>query len=182
MQNNIIIDLPSLLENLEKLSLFDLNRIQLALYNMTKDPERLAEVRRKVRVGMLITYFCPDTNNFFKAHVTEVLRNNARVTNVHDGQGWLIHLCYIQLDSHDTSGTARNTKSLDRNSLKVGDRVGWNSKLGRELYGVVQKLNPKMVVVKLQDGQIWRVAYSLLFPVLDCDVTDKVQPLYIDHQ
>jgi hypothetical protein len=56
---------------------------------------------------------------------------------------------------------------LDRNSLKVGDRVGWHSKLGYDLYGVVEKLNPKKVLVRLGDGEQWTVSYSLLFLVME---------------
>lgn len=56
---------------------------------------------------------------------------------------------------------------LDRNSLKVGDHVGWNSKLGHDLYGVIKKLNPKKALIQLGSGELWTVSYSLLFLVID---------------
>ena len=56
---------------------------------------------------------------------------------------------------------------LDRNSLKVGDHVGWNSKLGHDLYGVVEKLNPKKALIRLGNGELWTVSYFLLFFIMD---------------
>lgn len=74
----------------------------------------------------------------------------------------------INLEGIDTSITPKKySGGLDRNSLKVGDHVDWNSKLGHDLYGVVEKLNPKKSLVRLGNGDLWTVSYSLLFLVMD---------------
>ena len=74
----------------------------------------------------------------------------------------------INLQGIDTSiAPKKYSGGLDRNSLKVGDRVGWHSKLGHDLYGVVEKLNPKKALVRLGNGEQWTVSYSLLFLVMD---------------
>jgi hypothetical protein len=90
------------------------------------------------------------------------------IPNTQDNKGWNIKFCSINLQGIDISINPRKpSDGLDRNSLKVGDRVGWHSKLGYELYGIVEKLNPKKALVRLGDGEQWTVSYSLLFLVMD---------------
>lgn len=44
-----------------------------------------------------------------------------------------------------------------RNSLKVSNYVGWHSRHGCDLYGVVEKLNPKKALIQLGSGECWTV-------------------------
>jgi len=103
---------------------------------------------------------------------------------MHDGKRWNIPLYMLNLEDIDTSiKPIKREGGLDRNTLKVGDLVGWNSKLGHDLYGVIEKLNPKMALVRLGTGESWRVAYSLLFTVMDGEVeVSKNKPLYIEGE
>ena len=62
--------------------------------------------------------------------------------------------------------TRPHTK-VQRDSLRVGDSVGYKSRSGREVYGVALKLNCKTATVRLADGEQWNVSYGLLFYVID---------------
>ena len=73
-----------------------------------------------------------------------------------DGKKWSIKFYLINLEGIDVNINPRQSfGGLVRNSLKVGDRVGWHSKLGYDLYAVVEKLNPKKALVRLSDGEQW---------------------------
>ena len=61
----------------------------------------------------------------------------------------------------------RQSGKLDRNSLKIGDRVGYRSNVGNDVFGIIKKLNPKKAVVALNDDQIWHVPYACLFLIMD---------------
>jgi hypothetical protein len=59
----------------------------------------------------------------------------------------------------------------------------WNSKLGYELYGLVEKLNPKKALVRLGTGECWTVSYSLLFLVMDGAINSiRNEPLCIEGE
>jgi hypothetical protein len=66
----------------------------------------------------------------------------------------------------DTNISAQNKKQgLDRNEVKVGERVGFLDKNNNECYGSIIRLNPKSVTINCDTAQ-WRVGYSFLFKVL----------------
>jgi len=103
-----------------------------------------------------------------EATINDIRKTRASVVNTHDGQGWNVCFSSINLEGIDTSiMPKKHSGGLDRNSLKVGDHVGWHSKLDHDVYGTVAKLNPKKALVRLSHGQCWTVPYSLLFLVMD---------------
>ena len=158
----------SILEQIEPWSLFEINRLNSALRNFLDDPARNEAIKRQLKVGMKITYFCDEKNTLIEAIIEDVKKTRAVVVNIHDGRRWSINLHLINLQGIDTSITANKISGeLDRNTLKVGDRVGWRSKLGHDLYGVIEKLNPKKAVIRLSNDERWRVSYSILFVVMD---------------
>ena len=88
--------------------------------------------------------------------------------NTVDGEKWNIQFYLINLQGIDVSIIpTKSSRTLDRNSLKVGDHVGWSSKLGYELYGVIKKLNPKKALIRLGNGEQWTVSYPLLFVLME---------------
>ncbi|MCC7277017.1 MAG: hypothetical protein IT487_01710, partial [Chromatiaceae bacterium] len=70
------------------------------------------------------------------------------------------------LEGEDVAIAARKRQALDRNSLRVGDRVAFKDRHGQERFGQVVKLNVKSASVQVGAGR-WRVGYSLLAPVID---------------
>ncbi|MCX7116663.1 MAG: hypothetical protein NTW94_01890 [Legionellales bacterium] len=161
-------DINKIFEQLKSLSLFELNRLRSAISIIMDDPEKNTAIKRHLKVGMTITYFCSDKNVLVDATIEEIRKTWASVINVSDGRKWNIKFYFINLQGINVNINPRQASGgLDRNSLKVGDRVGWHSKLGYELYGLVEKRNPKKALVRLNDGEQWTVSYSLLFLVMD---------------
>ncbi len=156
------------LEDLNDASLFDLFRIKCAINQMIEDPDKLIGVKRNLSSGMEISYFDQELNKLIDAVVINAKRSRVLVQNKLSGERWNIPFHMINLEGVDTSVRSRNpSKQLDRTSLSIGDHVGFHSKLGIDLYGAIIKLNPKCAKLKLTNGETWRVAYSLLFSVMD---------------
>ena len=132
---------------------------------------------------MKITYFSSDKNRLIEAIIQEVRKTWASVINSHDGKRWSIKFHHINLQDMDISiAPKKYSGGLDRNSLKVGDHVGWNSRLGHDLYGVIEKLNPKKALIRLGNGEFWTVSYSLLFIVMDGVSIDQDTRLCIEGE
>ncbi len=167
-KDEIMADFNTILDQIEPWSLFEVHRLRSALSKLVDDPSRNEAIKRQLKIGMRISYFCSDKNTLVEAIIEEVRKTWASVINVEDGKKWNIKFYLINLQGIDTNiAPKKYSGSLDRNSLKVGDRVGWHSKLGYDLYGVVEKLNPKKALVRLGNGEQWTVSYSLLFLIMD---------------
>jgi len=161
-------DYNSILEQIEDWSLFEIYRLRVALENILDNPARQLAIKNKLKPGMEVDFFCSRANASIPAKIIEVKKSWALIKSINDGKLWDTRLYTFNLAGIDTSiKPKRNTGRLDKNSLKVGDRVGWHSKLGYDLFGVVKKLNPKRALVALPDGVIWSVGYSLLFLIMD---------------
>jgi len=177
-------DFNSILQQIESWSLFELNRLCATVNTALNDPDRNDAIKRQLKTGMNVSYFCSDRNKLIEATIIDIRKTRITVKDMHDGKRWNIPLYMLNLEDIDTSiKPIKREGGLDRNTLKVGDLVGWNSKLGHDLYGVIEKLNPKMALVRLGTGESWRVAYSLLFTVMDGEVeVSKNKPLYIEGE
>ncbi|HHT9935119.1 TPA: hypothetical protein ACT9LK_002931 [Legionella pneumophila] len=177
-------DFNSILQQIESWSLFELNRLCAAINTALNDPDRNKAIRRKLKIGMQVSYFCSDKNRLIESTIIDIRKTRVTVRDMVDSKRWDIPLYMLNLGNIDTSiRPVKHKGGIDRNSLKVGDLVGWNSKLGHDLYGVIEKLNPKMALVRLGTGESWKVAYSLLFTVMDGEVhVSKNRPLYIEGE
>jgi hypothetical protein len=161
-------DINVILEQVERLSLFELNRLRSAISIILDDPLQNEAIKQHLKIGMKITYFSNQKNDLVEATITEIRKTWVSVVNTQDNESWNVKFYSINLEGLNIKINPRNpSEGLDRNSLNVGARVGWYSKLGYEIYGMVEKLNPKKALIRLGDGQQWTVPYSLLFLVMD---------------
>lgn len=161
-------DINSIFKQLEPLSLFELNRLHSAIYKLLEDPVKIKAIKYHLKIGMKITYFSSDKNSLIEATIIDIRKTRASVINTVDGEKWNIQFYLINLQGIDISIIpTKSSRTLDRNSLKVGDHVGWSSKLGYELYGVIIKLNPKKALIRLGNGERWTVSYPLLFLLME---------------
>lgn len=178
-----VVDFNATLEQLATWSLFELNRLQTVINQKLNDPERNEVIKRQLSVGMKISYFCCDKNDLVEATIEHIKKTWVSVINTHDSRRWNIKFCLINLQNIDTLIThQRNTSGVDKTALRVGDYVGWHSKFGHDVYGVIEKLNPKKALVRLGNSEIWRVPYSLLFPVMEGATADLSAPLCIEGE
>lgn len=156
----------TILEALNQASLFELYRLDVAIKHQLEDPARLLAVKQALRPGQTLSWFDSQANRLVEAQLLEVNRTRALVQNSVDGKRWTIPFYLINLDGQDVAIAARRRRGVDRNSLKVGDRVAFRDRQGREQFGQVLKLNPKSASVQVGPTR-WRVSYGLMAPVID---------------
>lgn len=172
-------DYASLLDALGKASLFELWRLSAAIGRALEDPNKNEAIRANLRVGQSIRYFEAKENREIPGRVVEIKRSRALIQNDHDKKLWAIPFYMINLQGAHVDSHASPAK-VRRDSLRVGDAVGYRSRTHREVYGVVIKLNRKTATVQLATGQQWGVPYSLLFYILDVQAGTIAEAL--DHQ
>jgi 16S rRNA U1498 N3-methylase RsmE len=163
-------DYTFIIDELSAASLFDLFRLRAAINLELEDPERITQVRRRLRPGMKIRYFDEAQNRLVEAVIRELRRTRLLVENFEDGKPWLIPFCAVNIDEVETElRTALGHNLLDRRRLKVGDQIGFRDRQNQDKYGQIIALNPKTATILTSDQQKWRVAYQFLFPVIDSD-------------
>jgi hypothetical protein len=155
-----------LLNELQQASLFDLYRLSVGIDKMLDQPDRIKAIKRRVQPGMEIRYFDERENRLISATVEETQRTMLVVRNHSDGKFWKIRYCTVNIDGVDTDIHADHGK-VDRNKLKVGDTVGFYDQQQQEQYGEVIRLNQKTATLHTKFGTKWRVAYNLLFKIVD---------------
>ena len=155
---------------LDTASGFDLFRIKSAIDRMLDDPKNIAEIKQHLHLGQEIQYFDPTENRQIKATITAFKRTKVAVQHVEDNARWTIPYYFINIHEINTDITATERKpGLQRNEVKVGDKVGFLDRNNIEQYGDVIRLNQKTVTMQCRTGQ-WRVAYSFLFKVINPDI------------
>lgn len=158
-------------DDLEKASLFDLWLLDIAISRALEDPKKIAAIRSQLRIGQAVCYFDEKQNREISGRIVEIRRTRASIRNDHDQQIWDIpfHMMNLEGTADDFYFTGTSQK-MDRDSIRVGDSVGYISREHRRMYGVVVKRNRKTATVRLSNGEQWRVSYSLLFPVIEATV------------
>lgn len=157
-----------ILDELNKASLFELYRLQQAIRRSLEDPARIRQIKNSLRVGQDIEYFEAEQNRLIEASIVELKRTKVLVKNHHDGELWNIPFYFINLDRADVA-ISNPSGELDRNSLKIGDRVAFKDRKGNELFGEVIKLNPKTAGVLVGTTR-WKVGYGLLSSIIEGEV------------
>lgn len=164
-------DYSKILDELNNASLFELYRLNQAICHSLEDPARIKKIKDSLKTGQTIKYFDAEENRLIEAIVIELKRTRLLVKNRHDGKLWDIPYYHINLD-HANTAISASTGKLNRNSLKVGDRVAFKDRKGNELYGRVIKLNPKTAGVLVGTTR-WKVGYGLLSLIIEGEVGDE---------
>jgi hypothetical protein len=160
-------DYSAITQELNKASLFDLHRLRSAIDNELQNPVRLNQVKACLKVGDVVNYFNPETNNLIDAVILEVNRTRCLVKNIKDQKKWHLPFYYLNLNNVDSDiKPPPNAIGIPKQSLKVGDKVGYKSKYNVDVFGEVIRLNQKTATVKV-DKETWLVSYRLLFWVID---------------
>jgi hypothetical protein len=163
--------LSKIVEELQRASLFDLYRLRVTIEHMLDDPRRIEAIKRRLRPGQAVTYFDHTENRSIEAIIIKVKRTRLLVENKHNRERWDIPFYWVNLEEVETDiGVSSGQIGLDKSQVKIGDKVGFLNKQNEELYGEVIKLNRKTAGILVEGYQRWRVAYSLLFPVIDGEI------------
>ena len=154
-----------ILNELNSASLFELFRIEQAIRRNLENPLKIQSIKDSLKVGQDIEYFVAEENRLVEARIIELKRTRALVENRHDGKLWNIPFYHINLDRADIA-IRSSTGKLDRNSLKVGDKVAFKDRKGNERFGEVIKLNQKTAGVLVGTTR-WKVGYRLLSSIIE---------------
>ena len=126
-------DYTAIIDELRAASLFELFRLHAALNLLLEDPQRIEQVRRRLRPGMKIRYFDEVQNRLVEAAIRELRRTRLLVENLEDEKLWLIPFCAVNIDEIETDlRTAPGYPALDRSSLKVGDHIGFRDRQNQD--------------------------------------------------
>ncbi len=180
---NSIIDINEIYKQIENLSLFDLTRLKSAINQLLNNEEKNFFIKKHLTVGMRISYFHGKYHTTYDGVVISVSKNKASIKNALDDEVWMVPFCAINISDKDIIHINKcNTKTLDKYSLSVGAQVGFKDRCGRDVFGIVKKLNSKTAIVELKDGHIWQVYYPHLFLVMDGVAHDSNEMLFIEGE
>ena len=159
-------DFTRTLKELQEASAFDLFRLRAAIDRVLDQPGWMHAVQDRLRVGQNIDYFDPQTNRAHQGQLLEKRRKQAVVLDLETRKRWLISYAAINLDGADIEIREQPVKGLGRNTVAIGDVVGFVDKHQQQRSGRIVRLNDKTVTL-LVGPQQWRVAYSLLHRVVE---------------
>ena len=158
-----------IMESLQQASSFDLYRLKAAIARQLESPERIAAIRVQLRIGQQVEIFNEDENKPETAVIHKFNPTTVAITVTEDGSRWRIPYYWINIEKLDVSLKNTAQKGIEKNALSVGDTVGFRSSEGLEIYGKIIRLNQKTVTLVTPEGK-WRVAYGLLFPIIDSSI------------
>jgi hypothetical protein len=170
-------DYTEILSALKSANLFDLYRLQVAIQNEMEDPEKIAVLRKMIRLGACISYFDRTQNRLVEARVLEKNQKKLRVQNLCDQTIWNIPYYFVNLENKKTD--IRETKlKMCKNTLKVGDQICFETE-EEQIYGFVTRLNQKTATIQAHNNRIWRVSYNLLNKVIDGEAANIIDIIKI---
>ncbi|MBK8121014.1 MAG: hypothetical protein IPK39_18980 [Sulfuritalea sp.] len=152
--------------SLTQASAFDLYRLRAAIDRVLDQPGWMAAVQSRLRIGQTIDYFDPQANRSQRGQLLELRRKQAVVLDLETQKRWLISYAAINLDGADVEIREQPKQGLGRNSVSVGDVVGFVDRNQQQRSGRIVRLNDKTVTL-LCNQQQWRVAYGLLHRVVE---------------
>jgi hypothetical protein len=171
-------DYADIIKAIETASTFDLYRLQVAIGHLLEEPQRLKAIKRRLKPGQEITYFDRDENRLVAARIIKLKQTRLLVERRDNQERWDIPFYWVNLENVETDPSpSPNQVGLAKSQVRVGDRVGFEARAGDLLYGEVIRLNRKTVTLEVEGEGQWRVAYSLLFPVIE---GQEARPKLID--
>ena len=159
----------NLLNELEHASLFDLYRLRVAISKELDNPDKIRDLKRMLRIDMELSYFDYVKNKLVKTRVLELGRKRVLVLDLEQQKKFFMPYYMLNVDNIDTS-IYEKTDNLTANNLSVGDCVGFrSSRDGRDIAGVIERLNRKTVSLITSSGSKWLVDYSYLHRIHDAE-------------
>ncbi len=160
-------DYAQLLEALNRASTFDLFRLNAMINRELESSERIGRIKAALTIGQKLSYFDSNSNSLRDCEVLQLKQKRALVLDFTDGKRWTVPYYMLNLEGADVRVNHGTQKGLSRHAIAVGDVLGFKDKHGLEHFGHVLRLNSKSVTLKVEEEGQWRVAYSLLYRVLD---------------
>jgi hypothetical protein len=170
-----IMNYTDIISSLNQASAFDLFRLRAAIDRVLDQPGWMVAVQARLRLGMAIAYFDPQANRTFKGQLLEMRRKQSVVLDLETQKRWLISYAAINLDGADVEIREQPKQGLSRQSVAVGDVVGFVDRDHHQRSGKILRINDKTVTLQVGHQQ-WRVAYALLHRVVESSASDGNLP------
>ena len=158
-----------ILKSLQQASSFDLYRLKVAISHQLELPDRIRAIREQLHVGQEVEIFNEDNNGAEMALIRKFNPTTVAIILNDDKSRWRVPYYWINLEGVNTQLKNTAKKGIEKNVLSIGETVGFRKRDGHEIYGEIIRLNPKTVTLKTGQGE-WRVAYGLLFSVVDSSI------------
>ena len=160
-----VVQYDPLVAFLKQASLFEIYRLSVAIGHELENPLRVSEVIKKFKEGDIVDYFEAKTQTFVSARVLQKTLKNVIVQRLDDGRQWKIPYHMLNIDSR-AFAFENKPQGLNKQAVKVGDFVGFSHDSG-EIIGCIKRINQKTVTLVTVSNQRWRVAYEVLYTVID---------------
>jgi len=160
-------DYSKVIDALKQASLFDLYRLSVAINHQLENPQRVDEIKKRLKPGQVIRYFDPTANRLIEANLIGLKRTQLLVENTHDRQQWTIPVYWVNLDEVNTDISISPKTGLEKSQLSVGDIVGFPDKQNNDVHGEIIRLNQKTATIRTNANTEWRVGYQWLYLVID---------------
>ena len=162
---------------LKTASLFDLFRLGIAISHEVENPDRIKAVRLAFKVGDTVSFFDEKENGLRPGVVIEKTIKYVCLRDEKDPYRlWKVPYCFLNLSNVDTDIRCQHREKLSKNHLKIGDSVGFNRD-GRQISGIVTRLNYKTVSLITADSHRWRASYGCLYKIIDAELVKRVAEL-----
>lgn len=156
-------------DSIKNLSLYEMNRLLLVLWDELEDPKRIQDVKDRFKVGDRLEWFNPKTNKVCFGIVTKKNRKLVEIINEADRHRWTLPYRAFNLSNKSVEFSPNDNNKLTRQSCSIGEHVGFNAN-GNSYYGEIVKLNQKTAGINTTCGGKWRVPYSDLVKVFDTEL------------
>ena len=141
----------------------DLVRLRVAIDAILLDPQRIAEIRRRLSIGQLVHYLSESQNRLNNGRIVELMADRVLIQAADHKLRWL-HYASIQLDP--PVGRAPGPMLAGGTAFAVGERVSFEDRDLVHRFGVIKRINRKTATVACDAGAL-RIAYAQLRRVVD---------------
>jgi len=155
-------DYTHIIEELDKATLFDLYRLQVAINSELDSHKRIQKVKNSLQIGEEITWLDETTNRLEKAVVRKILKTRCEIRNSCDNKIWRILFASINLDNKEVDIKSMQKIGVKKSALRVGDFVSFKDNEHKIRFAKVVKLNSKTAGVVTMESENWRVSYDSL--------------------
>jgi len=171
----------SIMEELEKASLFDLYRLHHAIANEIDNPNKIQQIKNSLHKGQIVSHYNGRLNKLEDIEIITMNKNNCVVRQLSDDKLWTSPYASINIDNIDIDIGVNQKKGLKKSQIAIGEILTFIDNDNNQRYGKVIRLNQKSVTLMVND-QKWRVGYGLLSKNMDIEgkVIDK--NLIIDYK
>ncbi len=156
-------DWQQIIDSLYLASDRDLVRLRVAIDAILLDPQRIAEIRRRLSIGQLVHYLSERQNRVNHGCIIELMADQVLIEAADQKLRWL-HYASIQLDPPVARAAAPTLAG--GKAFAVGDRVSFEDRDLVHRFGVIQRINRKTATVRRENG-VLRVPYPQLRRVVD---------------